>query len=368
MKNFSAATIFIFCYLFYFNVSGQTSAVTDSSQVKIVKANLNDGTRIWGVIEKEDQNIIVIRDFNIGSFSIEKNKIKNIEINSSAEKITVETANGTSYFGHLLGMKEQQILLRTELLDTIYIQANTITKISFSNVYVSRKGDIWFTNPNATRYFFAPSAIPLNKGEGYFQNAYLLANSVNVGVTNNFTVGGGVVIPLLFYVTPKLTYKVAKNFYTGGGILFTQSFIEDFGLSAGIGYGLITYGTPEHNATIGAGYGIAKFNNEYRETPGPIVTVNGMTRVTKKVSLVTENWFIPRAGYDTEILSVTPDGVPYTEMVYQSNNFYSSAFSFGLRFMPGVKTSIDFSVVAINVDPDANMLVLPYLDFVYKFN
>ena len=93
-----------------------------------------------------------------------------------------------------------------------------------------------------------------------------------------------------------------------------------------------------------------------------------MTRVTKKVSLVTENWFIPRAGYDTEILSVTPDGVPYTEMVYQSNNFYSSAFSFGLRFMPGVKTSIDFSVVAINVDPDANMLVLPYLDFVYKFN
>lgn len=232
---------------------------------------------------------------------------------------------------------------------------------------MNRRGKTWFTNPNATRYFFAPSAIPLKKKEGYFQNAYLLANSVNVGVTDNITIGGGVVIPLLFYVTPKISFKVADKFYLGGGVLFTESFIKDFGLSAGIGYGLATYGTYEYNATIGVGYGYAKFNKQYRSTPMPIITINSMARISKKMALVTENWLIPRGGYNKEILTTGPYGEPMSEMVYQNKNFYSGALSLGFRFMPGVRTSVDFSVVGIRPNPGQNDVVLPYLDFVYKF-
>jgi hypothetical protein len=124
----------------------------------------------------------------------------------------------------------------------------------------------------------------------------------------------------------------------------------------------------EHNITVGAGYGFAKFDNEYKSTPGPIVTVNGMTRIAKKVSLVTENWMIPRAGYTKEVTTYTSDGQPYSEMVNDERNFYSGALSIGLRFMPGIRTSVDFSVVGIRTDPGKNGLVLPYLDFVYKFN
>ena len=40
---------------------------------------------------------------------------------------------------------------------------------------------------------------------------------------------------------PKISFKVARRFYLGAGVLFTQSFIHDFDLSAGIGYGLVTY-------------------------------------------------------------------------------------------------------------------------------
>ncbi len=344
------------------------SVSADSVKFQIVAAFLNDGTRIWGIIESEAADRIVINDFNAGHISIERNQIKNLEISSIEKNTIIETVNGTSYFGEIMGFSGGILTIRSVIMGTFEIQSNTISKIALANTYVNRRGSSWFANPNATRYFFAPSAIPLKKQEGYYQNAYLLANSVNVGITNNITIGGGVVIPLLFYVTPKVSFKVAANFYLGGGILFTQSFISGFGLSAGIGYGLATYGSYEHNVTIGAGYGFAKFNNVYKSTPMPIITLNGMTRIAKKLSLVTENWLIPRAGYNKEIISYAPDGQQISESVYEKKNFYSGALSLGLRFMPGVRTSVDFSVVGIRPIPGQNDFILPYLDFVYKFN
>lgn len=340
---------------------------TDSLKIRIATAFLKDGTRVWGIIINEAADTLFITDFNAGPLSIDKRQIKNLEISPAEGNIIIETVNGTSYFGEIMGLTGGALKIKSSLLGTFEIQSNTISKITLSDAYVNRKGSTWFTNPNATRYFFAPSAIPLKKHEGYFQNAYLLANSVNVGITENITVGGGVVIPLLFYVTPKVSYKAAKKFYVGGGVLFTQSFINEFGLSAGIGYALATYGSYEHNVTLGAGYGFAKFNNEYRSTPMPIVTINGMTRVGKKLSLVSENWLIPRTGYNREITTYDPNGQPLFESVFENKDFYSAALSLGLRFMPGIRTSLDISVVGIHANPGQSNLLLPYLDFVYKF-
>lgn len=345
-------------------------ATTDSSKFRIAKTFLKDGTRIWGIIVSEKPDTLVITDFNVGQLTINKVQVKNLEISQVEGNVIIETVNGTSYFGEIKGLEGGILTIKSLLMGPFKIQSNTISKITLSEAYVNQRGSTWFTNPNATRYFFAPSAIPLRKQEGYYQNAYLLANSVNVGITNNITIGGGVVIPLLFYVTPKVSFKAAKNFYLGGGVLLTHSFISDFDLSAGIGYGLATYGSYEHNVTIGAGYGYAKFNNEYKTTPMPIVTVNGMTRIAKKLSLVTENWLIPRAGYNKEVTTSTydPFGNPYVETVYEKKEFYSAVLSLGFRFMPSSKTSVDFSVVGIHTNPGQNDLLLPYLDFVYKFN
>lgn len=363
--------LFTFC----FNLGGRTniklqinSSTADSVKLRIATGFLKDGTRIWGVIVSEVSDKLIINDFNAGQLSLDKAQVKNLEISQVEGSNIIETVNGTSYIGEIKGLTGGVLTIKSALLGTFEIHSNTISKISMSDAYVSRRGSTWFANPNATRYFFAPSAIPLKKQEGYFQNAYLLANSVNVGITNNITIGGGVVIPLLFYITPKASFKVAKNFFVGVGVLFTQSFISDLGLSAGIGYGLATYGSHEHNITIGAGYGYAKFDDKYRTTPMPIVTLNGMTRISKKLSLVSENWLIPRGGYNKEITTLGLNNEPYSETVYVNKNFYSAAVSIGLRFMPGVRTSVDFSMVGIHTNPGQNDLLLPNLDFVYKFN
>lgn len=351
------------------NINSQGLTVAeDTARFRIATAFLKDGTRIWGVIDYETPDTLIINDFNVGKLFIDRKQVKNLEINPIEGNTIIETVNGTSYFGEIQGFTAGILTIKSTVMGSFEIHSNTISKISLAEAYVNRRGSSWFANPNATRYFFAPSAIPLKKQEGYFQNAYLLANSVNVGITNNITIGGGVVIPLLFYVTPKVSFKAAKNFYLGAGVLFTQSFISDFGLSAGIGYGLATYGSHEHNFTLGAGYGYARFDKEYRTTPMPIITINGMTRISKKLSLVSENWLIPRTGYDKEIISNGQNGEPFFEIVFENTNFYSAAASLGFRFMPGIRTSVDFSMVGIRTTPGQKDLLLPYLDFVYKFN
>lgn len=349
-------------------LAARVNSESDTVKLQIATVYLNDGTRVWGILESETQDSLFINDFNAGHLAIARSSVKDLEITSVSGNVIVETVNGTAYYGEIISLETGVLTIRSSALGAIQIQSNTVSKITLSGAYVSRRGGTWFANPNATRYFFAPSAIPLRKREGYFQNAYLLANSVNVGITDHITVGGGVVIPLLFYVTPKVSFQAGKNIYLGGGVLFTQSFLQDMGLSAGIGYGLGTLGNREHNFTLGAGYGFAKFDNEYKSTPMPIITVNGMTRIAKKLSLVTENWLIPRAGYNKEVVTTGPLGEPMSEMVYQDKNFYSAALSFGLRFMPGVRTSVDFSVVGIRPDPGQSDIIIPYLDFVYKFN
>ncbi|MFO0355441.1 MAG: hypothetical protein ACK50A_00695 [Sphingobacteriaceae bacterium] len=337
------------------------------STVVTVKLKLTDGTSIWGIYYAESVDEIVVQDFNSGIIKLSRSKLRSFEKIILDTVIVVETTNGSVFIGNAVDIRNSSLLVQSNTYGYAEIKLNSIAKIQRMDAYLATNKPERFKNPNATRYFFAPSAIPLRRGEGYYQNAYLLANSVNVGITNNISVGGGVVIPLLFYVTPKISYKLGKNFYAGAGVLFTQSFIQGFDLSAGIGYGLVTVGNMEHNFTIGGGYGFAKMNKEYRETPMPIITLNGMTRISKKLSLVTENWLIPRGGYNVEVEKTDSAGMKYFEMQYLNKNFYSYAASVGLRLMPGIKTSVDFSVVAIKANPNNNLFVIPYLDFVYKF-
>lgn len=371
MKSFlsfpiRAKILLYFLCAISFNVYCQSPIETENS-ITLVNSILNDGSKIWGILQKEDDFEILVFDFNLGEIKILKKNIESLEKEKIESAVIIETENNFSYFGFIVGVSSKSLVMKTKLLDTINIQSNTISKITLSDEFVNKNGKNWFSNPNDTRYFFAPSAIPLKKKEGYYQNAYLLANSVSFGLTDKITIGGGVVIPLLFYITPKISYQVNKKLYVGAGILFTQSFISTFNLSAGIGYGLITAGNREHNLTLGLGYGYAKFDTTYRATPMPIITINGMTRIRKRLSLVTENWLIPRANYNIEHTAYEPNGMPYTESISVKKDFYTLATSLGLRVMPNIKTSIDFSVVGIRANPNSNYIFIPYLDFVYKF-
>jgi hypothetical protein len=211
-------------------------------------------------------------------------------------------------------------------------------------------GQYWFPNPNDTRYFFAPSAFNLKQGDGYYQNVYFLMNSANYGVSDNLSIGGGIILPVGIYVTPKINFKITERFYAGGGVL---AGVLPGPSAVGIVYGITTYGTNEHNITLGGGWGF--YEDEFSQRP--IITVNGMTRISRRLALVTENWSIPLNEYDYN----------YMTNVETVTKVYKTFFSFGFRMMFGEKITIDVALINGKDIFEFLPVGIPYVDFVYKF-
>ena len=258
--------------------------------------------------------------------------------------LKVTMTDGSVYVGVYVSETAQTISLKTEHLGVIEISRENIRRIEVLDPARFKDGEYWFENPNATRYLFGPSAIPLKKGEGYYQNIYVVLQSFNYAVANNISIGGGfdVItpfvsdIPVFFFITPKAGFKVADKVYVGGGLLYANTTAFDIS-GFGIGYGIVTYGTVENNITAGLGWGYA----EGETTNGPIITVSGMARLSRRLGFVSENWIVPVDGY-------------------------YGVFSYGIRFM-AEKITVDFAFIN-NPDIASNIFIgIPYLDFVVKF-
>jgi hypothetical protein len=195
---------------------------------------------------------------------------------------------------------------------------------------ISKDGNDRTPNPHPSRYFFAPSAIPLKKGEKYYQNALFLVNSFQVGLNDHFSIGGGLVIPFALFITPKIGYQVSEKVHVGGGILFATSLIRGLNFGVGTGYGSVTYGTKEHNLTLNAGLGAYNENTgfgrddyNWKFAKNPLFTFSGMTRISNRIMLITENWF-----FSTTTVNYDENG-----QFLNSNTGYKAILSGGARIL-----------------------------------
>jgi hypothetical protein len=260
---------------------------------------------------------------------------------NQTRNVMITLKNGSAFHGKIVAENALEINLDVENVGMIIIKKDQIKSLVILDSTNFKNGKFWFPNPNYSRYFVSP-AIQLKKGDGYYQNIDLSANTVSYGITNFLSIGGGLELYStlsghpVFILMPKFGFKVGKSFWLGGGILYLNApeVISDFS-GLGIGYGSATVGDENNNASLGAGWGFA--GNEWSKKP--IITISGMTRVSRRFALITENWIIP--GY--------------------------TVFSYGVRFL-AEKTSIDIGFVnsrdIIKVFP----IGLPvFLDFVLKF-
>ncbi|WP_247233015.1 hypothetical protein [Telluribacter sp. SYSU D00476] len=268
--------------------------------------------------------------------------------------------DGTVLRGVILSETEEGVRIRTDNLGELFITRDKIDKIEREVAGYYRNGQFWFQNPHSTRYFWAPSALPLRKGEGYYQNAYIFINSVAIGVTDQFSMGAGWVLNptfrdwQVFFITPKVSFPSTSNVTFGAGMIGVgvfsnrntydnRGYVTGHRLGTdlfGIGYGNVTFGNTEKNFTLGLGWGFS--NDDIASTP--VVNLAYMSRVGRRVGFVTENWLVLN-GIDNDPLALLSGGV---------------------RFF-GEKTSIDLGLwIPAVADMDA-FIAIPYVDFVLKF-
>jgi hypothetical protein len=191
-------------------------------------------------------------------------------------------------------------------------------------------------DPNTTRLFFAPTGRALKRGEAYLGAYEFLLPTVQVGVTDRLSIGGGT--PLVFgfadeadrpfWVTPKLQVMDSGRTQVAVGVL--HAFAGDEG--GGVAYAVATHGTAARSLTMGGG--LAYNGNGGR---AGVFMLGGDRVVRRNMKLITENY-----------LASTGVG----------------AVSGGVRFF-GDRLSADLALVLPIVETPLG--VFPVVNFVYLF-
>lgn len=208
----------------------------------------------------------------------------------------VETTDGTVVIGTVSSKTDTTVVLDTRQVGTVTLKRTEIEQMDEIRSDRFRDGAYWFRNPQSTRYFFAPNAIGIPKGEGYYQNTWILLNNVNYGVSDHFSLGAGTVPIFLFgapavpiWLLPKISISTPQeNLHLAGGAML-GGVLADAGGLGGVLYGSATVGNRDHNATLGLGYGYS--GGGISDTP--VINVSGMTRVSRSTYLISENYFFP---------------------------------------------------------------------------
>lgn len=214
------------------------------------------------------------------------------------QEYRVETEDDNVFVGVMISENDEEIVLNTDDYGEITISKQRIRKMEKRDPAEDEKMFYDYENPQYTRYLFAPNAIGLKKGNGYYQNTWILFNNVNYGLADNFSLGGGMVPLFLFgsvetpiWLLPKVSVPVAdERVHLAAGAMI-GGVVGENSSAGGVFYGASTFGNTDQNLTLGVGYGYS--GGDISNTP--VFNISGMTRLGNTTYLISENYLFPEA-------------------------------------------------------------------------
>lgn len=236
-----------------------------------------------------------------------------IEIPVDGVTQELQLKDGTRLIGRVESIIDGQFTFRTTSGLELKLEMASVQSIRpFTGRLVN--GELWESDPNTTRLFFAPTGRSLKRGEAYFGVYEVFMPFVQVGVTDRLSIGGGT--PLIFFgddgdverlywLTPKLQILEAGRTSASIGVIHFFNFNDDGG--AGIAYGVVTHGSDDAAFTIGAGYAYHDhqtrdpyvaypYHQEEDRRGSPVVMIGGERRASKRVKIVSENYVFDGGG------------------------------------------------------------------------
>ncbi|HJR61759.1 MAG TPA: hypothetical protein VJ813_20295 [Vicinamibacterales bacterium] len=196
--------------------------------------------------------------------------------------------DGSRMYGTVERETDQEVVFRTQAGAIVTARRQEIASLRVVRGRIEG-GEFIRPDLHRSRLFFAPTGRSLDRGQVSIGVFEFLAPFVQVGVTDQFSIGGGT--PLVFgfdegdrpfWVTPKLQVLNTGRAQAAVGILHVFGASGDF--NGGIAYGVATFGSSDNAVTAGAGLAYAD------DARGGVVMVGGERRVHRNVKLMTENY------------------------------------------------------------------------------
>jgi hypothetical protein len=256
---------------------------------------------------------------------------------ADAANVAVHLKDGSFLYGHL-ERRDADSLVIVGASGRIALPAASVRAVAnagAAHATASGATEYWFPNANATRLFFGPTGRTLGAGQGYFADHELVVGSAAFGVTDRIMIGGGGLMTPntdTWFVTPKIGLVRGDNVNIAVGALFGG--VGNAG-TGGVGYLAATFGGLDQSVTVSVGNG---FSGGVAAN-GQVVMLGAERRVSRRISLVTENYLLPR----------TSDPI----------------VSYGLRILTE-KMAVDLAFMNV-ASNKAVFPGIPYVDFVVRF-
>jgi len=116
--------------------------------------------------------------------------LDSIRMNDTTVVHALMLSDGSRIVGRITSVTADSVRIASAVA-SVTVARSTVRQVSQHPATALRNGELWAENPHATRLIFGPTAIPLRKGEGYFSDFWIFLISSAVGVTDRFTIGGG---------------------------------------------------------------------------------------------------------------------------------------------------------------------------------
>ena len=267
--------------------------------------------------------------------------LDSVSVGDTAVRHVVKLTDGSTLVGRITAISGDSVRLRLGQGE-VSLARRGVAEVREFPATRMRNGQYWFENPHPTRLLFSSTAFPLEKGTGYYSNTWLALHTFAAGVTDRFTLGGGLAwfpgVSLdnaFYYLLPKYTVVDANRFKMAlGALVGLLPFGGDDPTSAGILYAVGTTGSRDSNLSVGLGWGYQGDD----VTSDAVVMIGGQTRLSRRVSFISENWIFPVEG-DTE-----------------------GVYSYGLRFL-GEGLTVDLAFVSLIGESTA----IPWVGFAFRF-
>ena len=210
--------------------------------------------------------------------------------------------------GEIVSENDKEIVIRIESLGLLTFQKAEVKKI----VYLYKKGDT-FPNPMPARYVVGQSAFNIPKGGLYLHSFFgIVSQGLMYGITDNLSAEAGTSLyfpfieAYLYHGNLKYGFPIAKNLRGAVSLAhFHLSGYSDYTNITNLN-ALLTYGNKERNLTFGVSYN--RFSTNYffmtHITTNTVIntiypttfSLRGMTRVGKRLALITENLMLEGLG------------------------------------------------------------------------
>lgn len=218
--------------------------------------------------------------------------------------------DGEDIVARILKQDEREVLVQTLNGRKFYIPQYEIKEIvAIKYGEIDKEGTFLGEDRFATRYFITTNGLPIKKGEHYVQ-WNLFGPDFQFGVGKNFGVGimtTWLAVPIVG--SAKYSFKLGEKVQGGvGTLLGTSSWALLTGVEANFGmalpFGTLSTGTRRSNFAVSGGYGAIWQGGDSQGRA--ILSVAGMTRVGRKISLIFDSFIMPPSDNGPGLAIIIP--------------------------------------------------------------